>query len=161
MQHANRGWSAWICRQDSCHLHTGICKISLKKLMFPFSVEQGTPVGCFSRPDALNAILELIKDALLWNLDDPVYIGLSHTSLADQHGQQILAFFKTLPKHSSRKPAVQIEVNGVFTLLWMQWMSCALLSYIWFYLQVLISGTLQTRIISEAIMKGVDIFSNS
>jgi|688.fasta_scaffold228310_1 hypothetical protein len=92
-----------------------MCKLSLKKLILSFSVEQGTPVGCFPRPDVLNAILELIKDALLWKLDDPVYIGLSHTSLADQHGQQILSFFKTLPKYSSRKPAVQIEVNGVLT----------------------------------------------
>jgi hypothetical protein len=60
-----------------------MCKLSLKKLILSFSVEQGTPVGCFPRPDVLNAILELIKDALLWKLDDPVYIGLSHTSLAD------------------------------------------------------------------------------
>jgi hypothetical protein len=63
----------------------------------------------------LNAILELINDALLWKLDEPVYIGLSNTSLADQHGNQILAFLKSLPKFSLRQPAVQLDVHGVLS----------------------------------------------
>jgi hypothetical protein len=47
-----------------------------------------------------------------WKLD--VYIGLSNTSLADQHGHLILAFLKKLPKPiSAKRPAVQVELKMV------------------------------------------------
>ncbi len=72
-------------------------------------------MGSFPRPDLLNAILELIKDALLWRLDEPVYIGLSNTSLADQHGIQILTFLKSLPKFSLKQPAVHLDAHGVLS----------------------------------------------
>jgi hypothetical protein len=94
---------------------TLICSELLKLRLI--AAEQGTPVGCFPRLDVLNAVLELIKDALLWKLDDLVFIGLSNTSLADQHGQQILAFLQALSIYSAqRRPAVQVELNGVLTV---------------------------------------------
>lgn len=69
-------------------------------------------MGHFTRPDVLKAILDLIQEALLWKLD--VYIGLSNTSLADQHGHLILAFLKKLPKPiSAKRPAVQVELKMV------------------------------------------------
>jgi hypothetical protein len=76
-------------------------------------------LGHFTRPDVLKAILvpllDLIQEALLRKLD--VNIGLSNTSVADQHGHLmtlILAFLKKLPKPiSAKRPAVQVELKMV------------------------------------------------
>ncbi len=63
----------------------------------------------------IGAVLDLIREALLWNLASPVYIGLSQTSLEDEHGKRILDFFKTLPEcpPGRKGPGVLIEMYQV------------------------------------------------
>ncbi len=72
-------------------------------------------MGCFGSPDVIGAVLDLIREALLWNLAPPVFIGLSQTSLQDVHGKRILDFFKTLPEDPSggKGPGVHIEMYEV------------------------------------------------
>jgi hypothetical protein len=59
--------------------------------------------------------MNLIYAALSWILENPATIGLSRTSLSDEHGQRLLSFFTALPECSSNrnKPRVSIEMYEV------------------------------------------------
>ena len=124
------GSTPWICRHAAClkfaplvtcpapstdntsnYMFCWYCKIN-----YGFaSGDQGTPLGLFGEPDVLGAVLDLIKAALLWSLEKPVFIGLTRTSLCDQQGQRILTFFKTLPDCSPGRniPRVHLEMYEV------------------------------------------------